>query len=134
MHTTSNYEGTLGRTRFPDEGFVVKNPPLASLSTYQDKLKVDINSEVFETTMVDKLKRSYTPLTISIGKVFDKLATEGYLTHIGPTPDPPARRKFKRWDGSAYCKYHRGWGHKTSYFQLKDKIQDLIDEGVIAAP
>ncbi|KAL2892971.1 LexA repressor [Bienertia sinuspersici] len=47
-----------------------------------------------------------------------------------PTPDPMSHRRTKWWNANKYCRYHRGNGHSTEKcFKLKDRIQDLIDNG-----
>ncbi|KAL2903606.1 putative ABC transporter ATP-binding protein YjkB [Bienertia sinuspersici] len=63
-------------------------------------------------------------------QAFDYLTTEGVLEPIGPTPNPIPHRRTKWWNPNKYYRYHRGNGHSTEKcFKLKDRIQDLVDNG-----
>ncbi|KAL2897956.1 Basic leucine zipper and W2 domain-containing protein 1, partial [Bienertia sinuspersici] len=75
-------------------------------------------------------RREYTPLGMSQEQAFDYLTTDGVLEPIGPTPDPMPHRRTKWWNPNKHYRYHRGNGHSTEKcFKLKDRIQDLIDNG-----
>ncbi|KAL2905309.1 RNA-directed RNA polymerase L [Bienertia sinuspersici] len=63
-------------------------------------------------------------------QAFDYLTTEGVLEPIGPTPDPVPHMRTKWWNPNKYFRYHQGNGHSTEKcFKLKDRIQDLVDNG-----
>ena len=68
-----------------------------------------------------------------VNQVFEKLKAKGLLKPLDPRPIPnpwPAR-----FDVTKRCAYHQSLGHDTDKcFGLRDVIQDLIDNEVIALP
>jgi len=75
-----------------------------------------------------KKDREFTPIPLTYTEAFKRFNEMQLLQPIGPTMDPPASDRSKKWDANQYCLYHRGNGHDTeNCFRLKHKIQDLID-------
>jgi len=80
-----------------------------------------------------KAQREFTPISLSYTDAFDRFEKLGFLSSIGPTPDP--EKKPAHWRANEYCKFHKGNGHTTeNCYRLKHKIQDLIEEGTIPIP
>lgn len=66
---------------------------------------------------------------------FDRLHAKDVISPIGPTPDPHKDNQGPNRDNNAYCKYHRGNGHKADdYYRLNELIQDMIDDGRLTVP
>jgi len=80
-----------------------------------------------------KPSRVFTPLDKSYTDIFNRFEALGFLSSIGPTPDPQIKPYY--WKEDEYCEYHDGRGHTTeNCFRLRYKIQDLIDSGTIPLP
>ncbi|GMP28522.1 hypothetical protein CsSME_00004027 [Camellia sinensis var. sinensis] len=77
--------------------------------------------------------RTFTPLYMSLSKAMNILIKRGYLKPLDPRPLPeplPAKH-----DPTKHCAFHQQPGHDTDRcFRLQHKIQDLIDNKVIAPP
>lgn len=75
------------------------------------------------------LKEFKTPLSV----LFDKLVALGAIKPVDPLPPPnplPAS-----YDASKHCKFHKTLGHDTnSCRELRRKVQNLIEKGVIPSP
>ena len=54
---------------------------------------------------------NYTSLDMSYEVAFDCLHVTCVIFLVGPTLEPPFKRKFRKWNPSSYCKYHQGKGH-----------------------
>ena len=74
-------------------------------------------------------KRQFTHIPISLSQVFYQLKETNVITCETPKPG------YRPWNANpnSQCDYHMGQkGHSTdSCWRLKDKIQDLIDIGLI---
>ena len=86
--------------------------------------------EVPRKSFQRNFRRTFTPIGMSYAIAFDRLNSKGALFPIGPTPDPEESKKSPCSDKNAYCKYHKGNGHKTEdCYQQKHVIQDVVGEG-----
>ena len=93
-----------------------------------------ISPNTTQNTNQQKQKtRQFTTLDFPQEIIFRKLVKENILKPI-PRPSQPVElspnHRFH-----LYCEYHQVTGHSTaSCFKLKNKIQDLIDNGTIPPP
>ncbi|XP_016165140.1 uncharacterized protein LOC107607745 [Arachis ipaensis] len=70
---------------------------------------------------------NYTPLTVPIVEVYQKIAEKGILSKPRPLKDRTGGNK------NLYCGYHKGYGHKIQdCFDLKNALEQAIWDGKLA--
>ncbi|CAI8601483.1 unnamed protein product, partial [Vicia faba] len=79
----------------------------------------------------DKPKRQFTKLNVSLPQALQQLLRLNLVTLKDPPKNP--NRTPSRYNPNAHCAYHSDSpGHATEdCWTLKNKIQDLIEEGAV---
>ncbi|KAF5932676.1 hypothetical protein HYC85_028847 [Camellia sinensis] len=90
-------------------------------------------SQPSQNTGPPRNRRTSTPLHMSLARTLKMLMEREHLKPLDPSPlfDPLPPRH----DPTQYCLFHQQHGHPTNLcYRLRHKIQDLIDNKIIAPP
>jgi len=112
------YADNLNNTR--------KEEPAAESSRKPFQEKKKEGKVVRESKAPSSRFTEYTPLAMSMEKIFDEIAVAD-LTEDGVKPPKAPSQERKGVDKTKYCRFHKCHGHVTDdYIHLKDAIELLV--------